>query len=83
MGTSITEAAQRAGVTRQTVSEWCNHHDGFRAELATRRASALRTVNQRVCSSSLPDAAVATRPIGVEQLSYPAISHQARAIRVP
>jgi transposase len=25
MGASITEAAQAAGVTRQTVSEWCNH----------------------------------------------------------
>jgi uncharacterized protein (UPF0147 family) len=30
------------------VSEWCNHHDGFRAELAARRASALRDAQQRL-----------------------------------
>ncbi|MGB0641427.1 MAG: hypothetical protein ACPGTU_18985 [Myxococcota bacterium] len=36
----ITEAAQAAGVTRKTVSEWCNHH-AFQAELSERRSSAL------------------------------------------
>jgi hypothetical protein len=39
MGASITEAAQAASLTRQTVSEWCNHHDVFQAELSERRAS--------------------------------------------
>ena len=48
MGASITEAAQTAGVTWQTVSEWCNHHDGFHAELSARRASALRDAQQRL-----------------------------------
>ena len=48
MGTSITEAAQAAGVTRQTVSEWCNHHDGFQAELSAGRASALRDAEQQL-----------------------------------
>jgi plasmid maintenance system antidote protein VapI len=41
MGASIAEAAQAAGVTRQTVSEWCNHHHAFQAELSEHRASAL------------------------------------------
>ena len=53
MGASITEAAQAAGVTRQTVSEWCNHHDGFQAELVARRASALRDAQQLVEDAAL------------------------------
>ena len=53
MGASITEAAQAAGVTRQTVSEWCNHHDGFQAELASRRSSALRDAQQQVEDAAL------------------------------
>jgi len=48
MGASITEAAQAAGVTRQTVSEWCNHHGGFQAELSECRSSALRDAQQQV-----------------------------------
>ena len=39
MGATITEAAQAAGVTRQTVSEWCNHHGAFQAELSERRSA--------------------------------------------
>ena len=35
----IIQAAQAASLTRQTVSEWCNHHDAFQAELSERRAS--------------------------------------------
>ena len=53
VGTSITEAAQSAGVTRQTVSEWCNHHDGFQAELASRRTSALRDAQQQLEEAAL------------------------------
>ena len=47
MGGSITEAVQAAGVTRQTVSEWFNHHHAFQAQLSERRASALRDAQQQ------------------------------------
>ena len=53
IGASITQAAQAAGVTRQTVSEWCNHHDGFRAELSARRASALKDAQQQLEEAAL------------------------------
>ena len=53
MGASITEAAQAAGVTRQTVSEWCNHHHAFQAELSERRSSALRGVQQQLEEAAL------------------------------
>ena len=58
MGTSITEAAQAAGVTRQTVNEWCNHHDGFQAELSTRRVSVLRNAQQQIEEAALMAAEV-------------------------
>ena len=47
LGATITEAAQPAGVSRQTVSEWSNHHWPFQSELSERRAQALRDVQQR------------------------------------
>jgi transposase-like protein len=53
MGATITEAAQAAGVTRQTVSEWCNHHGAFQAELSERRASALRDAQQQLEAAAL------------------------------
>ena len=53
MGTSITEAAQAAGVTRQTVSEWCNRHSAFQAELSERRTSALRDAQQQLEEAAL------------------------------
>jgi hypothetical protein len=53
MGASITKAAQAAGVTRQTVSEWSNHHHAFQAELTRRRAEALRDVQQRLEEAAL------------------------------
>ena len=53
MGASITEAAQATGVSRQTVSEWCNHHDDFQAELAVRRSSALRDAQQQIEDAAL------------------------------
>ena len=53
VGASITGAAQAAGVTRQTVSEWCNHHDAFQAELSERRSSALRGVQQQLEEAAL------------------------------
>ena len=53
MGASITEAAQAAGVTRQTVSEWCNHHDAFQVKLSERRASALRDAQQQLEEAAL------------------------------
>jgi len=53
LGATITEAACAAGVTRQTVSEWSNHHPPFQAELARRRAEALRGVQQRLEEAAL------------------------------
>jgi DNA-binding LacI/PurR family transcriptional regulator len=47
MAATITEAAQAAGVTRQTVSELCNHHEAFQAEQSERRASALKDAQQQ------------------------------------
>ena|GEM_PF-6694441 len=47
-GTQVTEAAQAAGVSRQTVSEWSNHHGPFQSELSERRDQALRDVQQRL-----------------------------------
>lgn len=38
-----TDAAHAAGVTRQTVNEWANHHYGFIAELNRLRAERLQT----------------------------------------
>lgn len=36
-GATVTDAATAVNVTRQTVSEWLNHHAGFQAALNTRR----------------------------------------------
>ena len=53
LGATITEAAQAAGVIRQTVSEWSNHHWPFQSELSERRAQALRDVQQRLEEAAL------------------------------
>jgi hypothetical protein len=53
LGPTIIEAAGAAGVTRQTVSEWSNHHSPFQTELARRRAEALRDVQQRLEEAAL------------------------------
>ncbi len=50
---ALNTAACAAGVTRQTVSEWSNHHPPFQAELARRRAGALRDVKQRLEEAAL------------------------------
>jgi hypothetical protein len=36
-GHTITEAAERTGITRQTISGWVNQDDIFAAELANKR----------------------------------------------
>lgn len=36
-GTTVTQAAEASGVTRQTVSEWLHGHSAFRAALNCRR----------------------------------------------
>jgi hypothetical protein len=36
-GKTITDTAQAIEVSRQTVSEWLNHHPGFQAALNSRR----------------------------------------------
>jgi hypothetical protein len=36
-GKTVTDTAQAIAVTRQTVSEWLNHHPGFQAALNRRR----------------------------------------------
>ena len=43
-----TDAALAAGVTRQTVNEWVNHHYGFIAEL-----NRLRTERLQACADTL------------------------------
>lgn len=53
MGSSVTEAAQAAGLSRQTVSGWCNGHQAFQAELSERRAQALRDVQQQIEDAAL------------------------------
>lgn len=37
-GSTVTEAAEKAGVARKTVSEWRNHHEAFRHALEDGRA---------------------------------------------
>ncbi len=46
-GSTVTEAADHVGVTRQTVSEWCHHDDLFSDELATRRAELWESIRTR------------------------------------
>ena len=53
LGATITEAAGTAGVTRQTVSEWSNHHSPLQTELTRRRVCALRGVQQRLEAAAL------------------------------
>ncbi len=36
-GKTVTDTATAVEVTRQTVSEWLNHHPGFQAALHSRR----------------------------------------------
>ena len=36
-GKTVTDTAMAVEVTRQTVSEWLNHHPGFQAALNSRR----------------------------------------------
>jgi hypothetical protein len=43
-----TEAAVAAGVTRQTVNSWVNHHIGFIVELNQRRHEQIRISAQRL-----------------------------------
>ena len=43
-----TDAAHAAGVTRQTVNSWVNHHIGFIVELNQRRHEQLRISAQRL-----------------------------------
>ena len=35
------------------MSEWCNHHDDFRAELSARRTSALKSAQQQLEQAAL------------------------------
>ena len=48
MSASITEVTQAAGVNRQTVSEWSNHHHAFEAELSECRNSSLNEAQQQI-----------------------------------
>jgi transposase-like protein len=47
-GATVTEAATKAGVSRQTVSGWRNHHEGFGAALEDAREEFADTVRCRV-----------------------------------
>ena len=46
-GASVTEAAEQAGVRRQTVSEWCHHDPLFAEELDRRRAELWASIRGR------------------------------------
>lgn len=50
VGKNLTEAAEAVGVTRQTVSEWLNQHDGFRAAVNQRRHELWAAVTDRLRS---------------------------------
>ncbi len=49
-GSSVTAAAEVAGVTRQTASEWLNQNYVFRAELNRRRNELWREHSERLRS---------------------------------
>ena len=53
MGSTVTGAAEAAGVSRQTVSGWWNGHQAFQAELSERRAQALRDAQQQLEEAAL------------------------------
>ena len=48
-----TDAAVAAGVTRQTVNSWVNHHIGFIVELNQRRHEQIRVSAQRLQATIL------------------------------
>jgi hypothetical protein len=43
-GSTVTEAAEKAGVSRETVSRWVHHDPAFIAELQNRRAELIATL---------------------------------------
>jgi CRP-like cAMP-binding protein len=47
-GQTITDAAQAASVTRETVSRWLNHDPAFQAELGRQRAALHTAVDDRL-----------------------------------
>jgi hypothetical protein len=47
-GKNLTEAAQDAGVTRQTVSEWYNHNPAFQAHLNSKRLELWNGASERL-----------------------------------
>jgi hypothetical protein len=47
-GQTITDAAQAAGVNRETVSRWLNHDAAFQAELGRQRAALHAAVDDRL-----------------------------------
>jgi len=57
-GRTVTEAAKLAGVARQTVSGWVNHHPAFQDALEAHRASYGQSVRDQLEEAALD--AVAT-----------------------
>jgi len=49
-GRTVSETAEAVGVVRQTVSEWLNQHDGFRAAVNQRRHELWAAVTDRLRS---------------------------------
>jgi len=47
-GHTITDAAQRTGIARQTISGWVNQDDIFAAELANRRLAIRNSLTRRL-----------------------------------
>jgi hypothetical protein len=85
-GSNLTEAAEKVGVTRQTVSEWVNRNPAFQAALNRRRQelwaeasdklrgllpAALALLEQDVEGGNLKAAVAVLRSAGLDRLLPP------------
>jgi malate synthase len=78
-GATVTDAAATVKVSRQTVSEWLNHHAGFQAVLNARRRE-LFAENQERLRSLIPKALETLEgSLGDERLAMAAAVHILKA----
>ncbi len=78
-GATVTDAAATVKVSRQTVSEWLNHHAGFQAVLNARRRE-LFAENQERLRSLIPKALETLEgSLGDERLAMAAAVHLLKA----
>jgi hypothetical protein len=62
-GGNTLDASEAAGVARQTVSLWRNHHPGFRAKMNTRRTELLHERADRIRDLDAQAFAVVAQPV--------------------